>query len=163
MWNCAGYEALKDAGIPLVREYIETASGSLLPGRLVLPEEMRENTGVIFANGLFPLDNVIKQVSQYTASKFGSKSKMDIIDFYSAVISKISDRESKKLLTDWFNAHYSRLAGNPREHDIYELNHNFMTVLSSQSNSMFAKLIGDTGYFNVMRLCSHSAVFDSEI
>lgn len=161
----AGYEALKDAGIPLVREYIKTASGSLLPGRLVLPEEMREDTGVVFANGLFPIDNVINQVSQYTASKFGSKSKMDIIDFYSAVISKISDHEVKKLLTDWFNAHYSKLAGSSTEQDIYEFNHNFITALSSQANNRFAQLIGATGpnlYVNTACSSTDSAISIAE-
>jgi len=161
----AGYEALKDAGIPLVREYIKTASGSLLPGRLVLPQEMREDTGIIFANGLFPIDNVINQVSQYIASKFGSKSKMDIIDFYSAVISKISDREAKKILTDWFNAHYSKLVGSSTEQDIYEFNHNFITVLSSQANNRFAQLIGATGpnlYVNTACASTASAVSIAE-
>lgn len=154
----AGYEALKDAGIPLVREYIKTASGSLLPGRLVLPEEMRDNTAIIYANGLFPLDNVITQVSKYTASKFGSEPKMDIINFYSSVISKISDYSSRKLLTDWFNAHYSRLVGKYTEQDIYEFNYNFMTILSSQANNRFAQLIGATGpnlYVNTA--CSSTA------
>jgi 3-oxoacyl-(acyl-carrier-protein) synthase/NAD(P)-dependent dehydrogenase (short-subunit alcohol dehydrogenase family)/acyl carrier protein len=154
----AGYEALRDAGIPLVREYNKTASGSLLPGRLLLPEEMRGDTGIIFANGLFPIDHVISEVSKYTASKFGSKPKMDIIDFYGAVISKITDYDSKKLLTDWFNAHYSKLSANISENDIYEFNHNFMTILSSQANNKLAQLIGATGpnlYINTA--CSSTA------
>ena len=141
----AGYEALKDAGIPLVREYKKTATGSILPGRFVLPKEMQDDTGIIFANGLYPVEVVISEVSKYTAAKFSSRTRKDIIKFYEEVISKISDYDSKKILSDWFTMYYSRLAGNPSESDIYEFNHNFLTLLSSQANNRLAQFIGATG------------------
>jgi acyl transferase domain-containing protein/NAD(P)-dependent dehydrogenase (short-subunit alcohol dehydrogenase family)/acyl carrier protein len=141
----AGYEALKDAGIPLVREYVKTASGSLLPKRLTLPEEMQNDTGIIFASGLYPVESVISEVSRYTAAKFGSSTRKDILNFFEAVISKVSDYESKKLLADWFALHYSRLAGNISENDVYEFNHNFLALLTSQANNRLAQLIGATG------------------
>lgn len=141
----AGYEALKDAGIPMVREYAKTASGALLPKRLSLPKEMQDDTGIIFANGLYPVESVISEVSKYTAAKFGSSTRKDILKFFESVIEKVSDYESKKILTDWFALHYSRLAGNPTENDIYEFNHNFLALLSSQANNRLAQLIGATG------------------
>ncbi len=49
----AGLEALRDAGIPLVLRWKTTSRGTRLPDRLVLPEEMRDDTGVIFASA-FP-------------------------------------------------------------------------------------------------------------
>ncbi len=141
----AGYEALRDAGIPLVREYKKMASGSLLPGRLVLPEAMQEDTGIIFANGLFPLESVITEVSKFTAYKFGSGTRTDILNFFETIISKVSDEATKKLLGDWFALYYSRLSANPGESEIYEFNHNFMTLLASQANTRLAQLIGASG------------------
>ncbi|HZD05530.1 MAG TPA: hypothetical protein VE173_11440, partial [Longimicrobiales bacterium] len=49
----AGIDALRDAGVPLVRRYRATTTGSHLPDGWVLPEEMRDDTGVIFASA-FP-------------------------------------------------------------------------------------------------------------
>ena len=154
----AGYEVLKDAGIPLVREYIRTTSGAVLPGRLVLPEEMRDDTGIIFASGLWPLESVIGEVSKYVANKFGGKTRNDLIDFYGAVISKISDRDAKKTLSDWFTLHYSRLKNGLGEEDIYEFNHNFMLLLSSQANNRLAQFIGAAGpNLYVSAACSSTA------
>ena len=49
----AGLEALKDAGIPLVRTWRDTTTGKRVPTGWALPEIMRHNTGVIFASA-FP-------------------------------------------------------------------------------------------------------------
>ncbi len=141
----AGYEALKDAGIPLVREYKKTASGSMLPGRLVLPKEMQDDTGIIYANGLWPIESVIAEVSKYTAAKFGSSTRRELLNFFETIISKVSDPDIKKLLGDWFAMYYSRLSANPGEADVYDFNHNFMNILSSQANNRLAQFIGATG------------------
>ncbi|GAE88150.1 type I polyketide synthase [Acetivibrio straminisolvens] len=141
----AGYEALKDAGIPLVRERIKTSSGSYLPGRLVLPEYMQDDTGIIFANGFFPVESCISEVSKYVAGKFGRKTRNDLIDFYESIISKVSDYSVKKYLTDWFNLHYSRLMYNSGEEEIYEFNHDFLALLCSQANNRLAQFIGAMG------------------
>lgn len=141
----AGYEALKDAGIPLIRERIKTSGGSYLPGRLVLPEHMQDDTGVIFANGFFPIETWVDEVSKYIASKFARKTRNDLIDFYESVISKVSDYSVKKYLTDWFNLHYSRLMYNSGEEEIYKFNHEFLYSFSLQANNRLAQFIGAMG------------------
>ena len=154
----AGYEALKDAGIPLVREYRNTTSGPTLPGRFVLPKEMQDDTGIIYANGLWPIESVIVEVSKYTAAKFGSSTRREVLNFFESIISKVSDHDTKKLLADWFTMYYSRLSTYPGEADVYEFNHNFMSVLSSQANNRLAQFIGATGpnmYINTA--CSSNA------
>jgi acyl transferase domain-containing protein/NAD(P)-dependent dehydrogenase (short-subunit alcohol dehydrogenase family) len=161
----AGYEALKDAGIPLVREYRKTASGSLLPGRLVLPSEMQDDTGIIYANGLWPLDSVISEVSRYTAAKFGASTRAEILSFFESVISRVSDNDTRKMLGDWFALYYSRLSPNPGESDIYEFNHNFMALLSSQANNRLAQFIGASGpnmYINTACASNASSVTVAE-
>src|SRR5581483_9966970 len=49
----AGIDALRDAGIPLVMRYKTTSKGTQLPDRWGLPDELRDDTGVIFASA-FP-------------------------------------------------------------------------------------------------------------
>ncbi len=49
----AGLDALHEAGIPLVQTYKKTSKGSYLPDRFMLPEALRDETGVIFASA-FP-------------------------------------------------------------------------------------------------------------
>ncbi len=48
-----GLEALRDAGIPLVMKYRTTTKGTFLPDRWMLPDTLRDETGVIFASA-FP-------------------------------------------------------------------------------------------------------------
>ncbi|HEY9061759.1 MAG TPA: SDR family NAD(P)-dependent oxidoreductase [Pseudobacteroides sp.] len=154
----AGYEALKDAGIPLIREYRKTASGASLPGRLVLPKDMQDDTGIIFASGHSQVESIISEVSKYTAAKFGTSTRKDILKFFEDVISKVSDFDSKNILADWFALHYSRLSSNPTEADVYEFNHNFLALLSSQANNRLAQFIGAEGpNMYISAACSSTA------
>ncbi|MCB9143590.1 MAG: SDR family NAD(P)-dependent oxidoreductase [Anaerolineales bacterium] len=49
----AGIDALREAGIPLVQTWRKTTTGRMLPDRWMLPNAMRDETGVIFASA-FP-------------------------------------------------------------------------------------------------------------
>ena len=49
----AGIDALRDAGIPLVMRYKTTTKGTKLPDRWMLPDEMRDDTGILFTSA-FP-------------------------------------------------------------------------------------------------------------
>jgi malonyl CoA-acyl carrier protein transacylase len=49
----AGLDALREAGIPLVQTWKRTTTGKFLPERWVLPESLRDETGVVFASA-FP-------------------------------------------------------------------------------------------------------------
>ena len=154
----AGYEALKDAQIPLVREKIVTSSGAYLEGRLVLPEEMQKDTGIIYACGFPGFEPFISEVSKYIASKFGRKTRRDLIDFYEEVISKVKDDGVRKVLTDWFNFHYSRLMNNFGEEDIYEFNHQLLLQISSLANNKLAQFIGAMGpNLTISAACSSTA------
>ena len=61
---CAGFEALKDAGIPLIRSNIKTSTGKILSGDWVLPEELQDNTGIIFASAFPGYDNLAEEISK---------------------------------------------------------------------------------------------------
>ncbi|MCU0798838.1 MAG: acyltransferase domain-containing protein, partial [Candidatus Thermoplasmatota archaeon] len=69
----AGLLALKDAGIPLVKRYAQTSTGSFLPEEWELPLELQEDTGVIFASAFPGYDQLIKELDLYYRSKFGDR------------------------------------------------------------------------------------------
>ncbi len=61
----AGLEALRDAGIPLVQRYKTTTTGSQLPAGWSLPEDMRDDTGIIFASAYPGLNQFAAIIRRY--------------------------------------------------------------------------------------------------
>ncbi len=55
----AGLEALRDAGIPLVRSYRETSNGKRVATGWVLPPSMRDDTGIVFASAFPGYDQMV--------------------------------------------------------------------------------------------------------
>jgi acyl transferase domain-containing protein/NAD(P)-dependent dehydrogenase (short-subunit alcohol dehydrogenase family) len=154
----AGYEALKDAGIPLVQEWITTSSGSRIPGRLALPKELQDETGIIFASCFTKIEPFIREVSKFIAAKFGNQTRQELMEFYEALILRITDPETKKILTDWFAQHYVRLHDDLGEDGVYQFNSDFMAQFSSLANNRLAQFIGATGpNFQLSAACSSTA------
>jgi malonyl CoA-acyl carrier protein transacylase len=60
-----GIDALRDAGIPLVLAYKTTTTGTRLPDRWRLSEQMRDDTGIIFASAFPGSDALAEQLSEY--------------------------------------------------------------------------------------------------
>lgn len=154
----AGYEALKDAHIPLVREYMKTSTGKLLPQKLALPREMQDETGVIFANGFPLIDPVITEVSRYISYAYGSRTRRELMAFYEAIIQRVTDPTARKLLTDWYTLYYSRLNSQPGQQDVYHFNHQLMNQISAQANNLLALLINARGpNFQLNAACSSTS------
>ncbi|MEZ4336079.1 MAG: SDR family NAD(P)-dependent oxidoreductase [Sandaracinaceae bacterium] len=61
----AGIEALRDAGIPLVMKYKTTTKNTLLPERWMLPEHLRDDTGVIFGSAFPGYDALARDLEGY--------------------------------------------------------------------------------------------------
>ncbi len=59
----AGLEALRDAGIPLVRAYRATAGKKKVPMGWLLPEALRDGTGIIFASAFPGYDAFAKHLA----------------------------------------------------------------------------------------------------
>ncbi|MFW9823515.1 MAG: SDR family NAD(P)-dependent oxidoreductase, partial [Candidatus Thorarchaeota archaeon] len=66
----AGYEALRDAGIPLVRSNKKTTTGKILSGDWELPEGLQDDTGVIFASAFPGYDNFAEEISNTNQKEF---------------------------------------------------------------------------------------------
>ena len=60
-----GLDALRDAGIPLVLRYKTTTKGTQLPDRWVLPQALRDDTGVIFASAFPGLNSFADEMYRY--------------------------------------------------------------------------------------------------
>jgi len=151
----AGYEALRDARIPLVREYAKTNSGKTLPDNWVLPQSMQKRTGVIFAHGFPMVETVIAEVSRHVSHKFGQKLRTELLSFYESLIGQVKDHDAKRLLTDWFALHHARLAPVPGVEEVYTFNHQFIQQLSSLANNRLASYIHALGpNFQINAACS---------
>ncbi|MCG8350210.1 MAG: acyltransferase domain-containing protein, partial [Chloroflexales bacterium] len=61
----AGLDALREAGVPLVQTYRRTTTGRYLPDRWLLPEAMRDETGVIFASAFAGMDRLTDEFNRY--------------------------------------------------------------------------------------------------
>jgi malonyl CoA-acyl carrier protein transacylase len=61
----AGLDALHEAGIPLVQTWKRTSTGKYLPDRWLLPESMRDETGVIFASAFPGGARLAEELSRY--------------------------------------------------------------------------------------------------
>lgn len=154
----AGYEALRDAQIPLVLEYTRTSSGRFLPDRWALPREMQASTGIIFANGFPLIDPVIAEVSRHLSLTLGRRTREALYEFYDGLIAKVTHPESRKLLADWFALHYGRLSASPSQDQVYRFNHQLMTQISLQANNRLAKRLNARGpNFQLNAACSSAA------
>ena len=69
----AGFEALRDAGIPLVLQKKKTTIGSEIPHGWYLPEEMRDETGIIFASAFPGYNRFARELSRYFEHKYEGK------------------------------------------------------------------------------------------
>ncbi len=61
----AGIDALRDAGIPLVRHYHTTTVGTQLPGPWGLPDDLRDDTGVVFASAFPGYESFASDINAY--------------------------------------------------------------------------------------------------
>ena len=98
----AGIEALRDAGIPLVQQTKVTSTGAILPESWALPEELRAETGVILPPVFPGLTSLVDELTREAASRYGTGAKSRLIEFYSGLISRISDDAERERITSWF-------------------------------------------------------------
>ncbi|HLZ37305.1 MAG TPA: beta-ketoacyl synthase N-terminal-like domain-containing protein, partial [Mycobacteriales bacterium] len=61
----AGFDALRDAGIPLVMHYKTTTLGTQLPDRWGLPKALRDDTGIVFASVFPGFDSLADYIERY--------------------------------------------------------------------------------------------------
>ncbi|MGB9618417.1 MAG: beta-ketoacyl synthase N-terminal-like domain-containing protein, partial [Desulfomonilaceae bacterium] len=140
----AGIEALKDAGIPLVRLTRTTASGRELPESWALPPALRKETGVIFASAFPGMASLVDEVTRDAASRYGSGARSRLINFYTGLLDRITDPVERDRISQWFAEEFRELSPS-NSGDLFRFNRDFLLRVMSMAHGQFAQLIKAQG------------------
>ncbi|MBX7222216.1 MAG: SDR family NAD(P)-dependent oxidoreductase [Blastocatellia bacterium] len=133
----AGIDALRDAGIPMVLRYKTTTKGTKLPDRWNLPEELRDDTGVIFASAFPGYDSFAQNLSSFWADH----ARHEALEKLTALRSRMNGFESITLEVD---RQINELKAEIEKHP-YLFDRRFLFRVLAMGHSQFAELIGARG------------------
>ena len=136
----AGIDALRDAGIPLVRHYRTTSVGTQLPDRWMLPDDVRDGTGVIFASAFPGYNDLADELTRFGIDN----ARREELAALEAVRAKVAatDGDGPALAEIDRRIHDLQLA---LDHDGYTFDRRFLFRVLSMGHSQFAELIGARG------------------
>lgn len=131
----AGLDALRDAGIPLVRRYRKTSKGTFLPDRWMLPEPLADETGVIFASAFPGYNRFSELLSQYYEHRAAlsrvrvlEKAREQMTGKEAAAIDLLIVQEKDRL-----------------QQQPYRFSRKFLFEILAMGHSQYAELIGARG------------------
>jgi acyl transferase domain-containing protein/NADP-dependent 3-hydroxy acid dehydrogenase YdfG len=133
----AGFDALRDAGIPLVMQYKTTTLGTRLPDRWGLPASMRDDTGVIFASAFPGYDNFARDIERYVTDR-GRREQLLALE---AVRARMGGDGPATAEVDRRIAELRHTL----ECDPYVFDRRFLFRCLSMGHSQFAEIIGARG------------------
>ncbi|HRY09228.1 MAG TPA: beta-ketoacyl synthase N-terminal-like domain-containing protein, partial [Candidatus Nanopelagicales bacterium] len=133
----AGFDALRDAGIPLVMRYRSTTLGTSLPDRWGLPESMRDDTGVIFASAFPGYGEFAADIEKYMTDR-GRREQVLALE---AVRARMTGSEPAAAEVDRRIAELRHLL----EVERFEYDRRFIFRCLAMGHSQFAELIGARG------------------
>ncbi len=133
----AGFDALRDAGLPLVMRYKTTTLGSSLPERWGLPDALRDDTGVIFASAFPGYDSFAEDLGKY----FVNRGRREQLLALEAVRARMRDDESAVQEVD------RRIAELRHQLEVepFTFDRRFLFRCLSMGHSQFAEIIGARG------------------
>ena len=106
----AGLEALRDAGIPLIRQIRTTSTGHELPESWALPPALRqEETGIIFASAFPGMASLVDEVTREAATRYGSGAKSDSLNSIPGFWPISATTEKRERITAWFTEEFGSL------------------------------------------------------
>ena len=133
----AGLDALREAGIPLVQTYRTTTKGTYLPDRWLLPEALRDETGVIFASAFPGGDRFADEFKRYYAWE-NLREQIDDAGRPAPVHRPMPPRCARS--TAALASCATRLEREP-----YEFDRRFLFRILAMGHSQFAEYIGARG------------------
>ena len=136
----AGIDALRDAGIPLVMRYKKTTKGTSLPDRWCLPDDLRDDTGVIFASAFPGCDSFADEMARY----YKDHSLHDQLNLLQSILSRSSKVNGDSALEVELERHIEELR-DTLEKEPYIFNRRFLLRTLAMGHSQFAELIGARG------------------
>ncbi|NTU86037.1 MAG: beta-ketoacyl synthase, partial [Chloroflexales bacterium] len=132
----AGLDALREAGIPLVQTYKKTSKGTYLPERWLLPEALRDETGVIFASAFPGYDRLADELQRY----YEHEHRQALLAELEGLRNEARDEGTLLALVRRITALREELAANP-----YEFDRRFLFRILAMGHSQFAEYIGARG------------------
>ncbi len=135
----AGIEALRDAGIPLVRRYKTATTGSMLPVGWSLPEEMRDDTAVIFGSAFPGIDALATAMDAYHEDR-SRRGRRDELQALRTGLLARDDAAAIAELDRRIEALTSEIEANP-----FEFDRRFLFQVLTMGHSQFAEYIGARG------------------
>jgi acyl transferase domain-containing protein len=134
----AGIEALRDAGIPLVMRYKTTTTGSKLPAGWALPEEMQDDTGIIFGSA-FPGYDAYAEIIQGFEADQARRGRLEELESLRAQIGE-GDSAAMTALDARITELRAEVEKNP-----FHFDRRFLFRVLSMGHSQFAEFIGARG------------------
>ncbi len=133
----AGFDALRDAGIPLVQHYRLTSLGTQLPSRWGLPDSMRDDTGVIFASAFPGFDAFADELERH----YTDQGRRHELEGLRSLRARVTDAEPVAAELD----HRTRELEALLAEEGYEFDRRFLFRVLSMGHSQFAEIIGARG------------------
>jgi acyl transferase domain-containing protein len=137
----AGIDALRDAGIPLIMTYRTTHKGTKLPERWMLPEELRDDTGVIFAAAFPGYDSFADELTRYQVEHDRQSQLQVLLSLRERLVSLTDDNEVARAEIDR-RVHELELL---LEQEPYSFDRRFLFKCLAMGHSQMAEYIGARG------------------
>ena len=132
----AGLDALREAGIPLVQTYRQTSKGTYLPERWLLPESLRDETGVIFASAFPGGDRFADEFGRFYEWELKVKRLAELEDLIEYTQDSVTQHEIARRIA----ALREDIVRNP-----YEFDRRFIFRILAMGHSQFAEYVGARG------------------
>ncbi|HUO69954.1 MAG TPA: SDR family NAD(P)-dependent oxidoreductase [Solirubrobacteraceae bacterium] len=137
----AGIDALRDAGIPLVLRYKTTTKGTQLPDRWSLPDELRDDTGVIFASAFPGLEEMTDEVERFTVDRM----RRERLAALESLRERMLDHDGTDPVVLAEVEHRIHDLTHQLDEEPYTFDRRFIFRILSMGHSQLAELIGARG------------------
>ena len=133
----AGVDALRDAGIPLVLHYRTTSVGTRLPDHWRLPDDMRDDTGVIFASAFPGYESFATDINHYHEDR----ARQHELSMLEDIRARMSSQDEGAAEVD------RRIAGlrHQLQAGSFTFDRRFLFRALAMGHSQFAELVGARG------------------
>jgi malonyl CoA-acyl carrier protein transacylase len=136
----AGIDALRDAGIPLVLRYKTTTTGSKLPDQWMLPDDLRDDTGIIFGSAFPGFDSYANEMKRHYQDQARRERLRDLEDLRAKMTGMAAHSVVFEDIDFRIQELHAEIAKNP-----YTFDRRFLFKVLSMGHSQFAEYIGARG------------------
>ena len=136
----AGFDALRDAGIPLMMRYKTTHLGTQLPERWGLPDELRDDTGVIFASAFPGVEEFAAEAHAFAADRTRREERVEL----EAIRARLVEVAGAEVAVEEIDRRLHDLR-KLTDDEPYSFDRRFLFRVLSMGHSQFADLISARG------------------